>query len=85
MVLAVFYMRDHVPFEATSHDLPGVTRSYQGFWHAAVESGMSRIYGGIHFMPANVQGLLTGARTGAYVARRRLRRLRTNDQAEQTS
>ena len=45
----------------------------RGFWDAALESGMSRIYGGIHFRSANVQGLLTGARTGAYVARHYLR------------
>jgi hypothetical protein len=37
---------------------------------------MSRIYGGIHFTSANVHGLLTGARTGAYVARNRLKKLR---------
>jgi membrane-associated phospholipid phosphatase len=73
MVLAVFYARDRVPFEAVSDDLPGVTRSYDGFWEAALESGMSRIYGGIHFMSGNVQGLLGGARTGAYVARNRLK------------
>jgi len=76
MVLAVFYRRDRVVFDAVSDDLPGVTRSYQGFWDAALESGMSRIYGGIHFMSANVQGLLAGSRTGAYVARTKLKPLR---------
>jgi membrane-associated phospholipid phosphatase len=73
VVLALFYERDRVPFDALSDDLPGVVRSYDGFWDAALESGMSRIYGGIHFRSANVQGLLTGARTGAYVARLYLR------------
>lgn len=72
MVLLLFYGRDRVAFAAVSDDLPGVTRAYGGFWEAALESGMSRIYGGIHFMSANVQGLLTGARTGAYVMRHRL-------------
>ena len=75
-VLAAFYARDRVPFEAVSDDLPGVTRSYQGFWDAALESGMSRIYGGIHFMSANVQGLEIGALAGAYVAHNRLKPLR---------
>ncbi len=37
---------------------------------------MSRIYGGIHFMSANVQGLLSGARTGHYVMHHELRPLR---------
>ena len=40
---------------------------------------MSRIYGGIHFRSANVQGLLTGARTGVYVARHDLRPKRRHD------
>ena len=35
---------------------------------------MSRIYGGIHFMSANVEGRLTGARTGGgYVSYHYLR------------
>jgi len=75
-VLAVFYADDRVPFDAISDDLPGVRRSYEGFWQAALESGMSRIYGGIHFMSANVQGLEIGARTGTYVAHNRLKSLR---------
>jgi hypothetical protein len=28
---------------------------------------MSRIYGGIHFLSANLYGLATGAQTGEYV------------------
>jgi len=35
---------------------------------AAAEAGMSRIYGGIHFMSANEHGLLCGAQLGGYVA-----------------
>jgi hypothetical protein len=74
-VLALFYRRDNVSFGVGSDDLPGVFRFYRGFWEAALESGMSRIYGGIHFMSGNVQGLLTGARTGNYVFRNELRPL----------
>jgi hypothetical protein len=72
-VLAAFYRRDRVAFSVGSDDLPGVLRSYHGFSHAAYESGMSRVYGGIHFTSANVHGLLGGARIGNYVAHRRLR------------
>ena len=75
-VLASFYGRDRVEFLCGSDDLPGVVRSYRGFWHAAEESGMSRIYGGIHFISANVHGLLSGARTGHYVMHHELRPLR---------
>jgi PAP2 superfamily len=66
-VLAHFFGTDHVPFSVGSDDLPGVHRSYQGFSDAAHESGLSRIYGGIHFMSANLNGLATGEATGDYV------------------
>ncbi|MEG4986494.1 phosphatase PAP2 family protein [Microcoleus sp. BR0-C5] len=42
-------------------------RTYQNFSEAADESGMSRLYGGIHFMSANVNGLSAGRNVGNYV------------------
>ena len=42
-------------------------RTYQNFSQAADESGMSRIFGGIHFMSANVDGLNAGRNVGNYV------------------
>ena len=45
---------------------PAVHRSIRGR-EAAAEAGLSRIFGGIHFMSANQQGLQSGARIGAYV------------------
>lgn len=42
-------------------------RTYENFGQAADESGMSRIYGGIHFMSANVDGLSSGRSLGNYV------------------
>ena len=42
-------------------------RTYENFGQAADESGMSRIYGGIHFMSANVDGLSSGRNVGNYV------------------
>ena len=42
-------------------------RTYQNFSEAADESGMSRLYGGIHFMSANVDGLSAGRNVGNYV------------------
>jgi len=67
-VLAYFFGEDRIRFSVGSDDLPGVTRSYKSFSEAAFESGLSRIYGGIHFMSANIQGLSTGAAVGTYVA-----------------
>ncbi|MEG4169960.1 MULTISPECIES: chemotaxis protein CheB [unclassified Microcoleus] len=42
-------------------------RTYKNFSEAADESGMSRLYGGIHFMSANVNGLSAGRNVGNYV------------------
>ncbi|NJM61989.1 MAG: phosphatase PAP2 family protein [Oscillatoriales cyanobacterium RU_3_3] len=44
-------------------------RTYENFSEAADESGISRIYGGIHFMSANVDGLNAGRNLGNYVVR----------------
>ena len=57
----------HSAFTATSDGLPGVTRSYTSFSQAAQEAGMSRIYGGIHYMFDNVEGLVCGQKVGQYV------------------
>lgn len=66
-VLALFFGSDSLPFTTTSEDLPGATRSFGSFWEAAAEAGMSRVFGGIHFMSANQQGLQSGAMLGRYV------------------
>ena len=63
-VLAAFFGSDNVPFTTTSEDMPGVSRSYNSFSQAAEEAGMSRIYGGIHFLSANLNGLASGAELG---------------------
>jgi membrane-associated phospholipid phosphatase len=67
VVLASFYGRDDVAFSVESDDLAGKRRFYPGFAAAAIESGISRIYGGIHFMSANLYGLSSGGSIGEYV------------------
>ena len=47
---------DNYSFTATSIGLPGVTRTYTSFEQAAEEAGMSRIYGGIHFLFSDTAG-----------------------------
>jgi hypothetical protein len=61
------FFGDNVGFTTTSSGLPGVSRSYNSFAAAADEAGMSRIYGGIHFLAADVDGLATGRALGNYV------------------
>ncbi|MFM6532414.1 MAG: hypothetical protein ACKPIB_29720, partial [Dolichospermum sp.] len=40
---------------------------FSNFTNAANEAGISRIYGGIHFNSANLEGLATGRSVGNYV------------------
>ncbi|HEV8610802.1 MAG TPA: phosphatase PAP2 family protein [Thermoanaerobaculia bacterium] len=72
-ILATFFGSDDMAFTTESEDLPGVVRSFTSFSAAAAEAGMSRIYGGIHFLSANEAGLSSGAALGAYVSANFLR------------
>src|SRR5262245_3336785 len=44
-----------------------ITLSWATFSQAAAEAGMSRLFGGIHFMDGNLQGQKVGRRVGALV------------------
>jgi hypothetical protein len=44
------------------------TRQFNSFYHAANEAAISRLYGGIHFRPAIVNGSRQGHRLGEFVA-----------------
>jgi hypothetical protein len=68
-VLAHFFGTDAVAFTSTSETIPGVRRSYPGFWAAAEEAGKSRIFGGIHWEFDNREGLICGRAVGDYVSR----------------
>jgi hypothetical protein len=63
------HLGDRVRFEATSVTLPGATRRFKSFAHAAREAGMSRVYGGIHFLHAVEDGLTQGRSIGRAVSR----------------
>jgi membrane-associated phospholipid phosphatase len=68
-ILARFVGTDHVPFTIGSDAVPGVTRSYSSFADAAHEIALSRIYGGIHFLSADLDGLSMGQAIGEHVDR----------------
>ena len=59
---------DRISFVATSTSLPGVTRQFKSFSEAASENGMSRVYGGIHFLHAVQDGLQQGKGIGHSVS-----------------
>ena len=60
---------DDARFEVTSTTLPGVTRRFKSFTDAAWENGMSRVYGGIHFLRAVIDGYWQGKGVGRVVSR----------------
>jgi hypothetical protein len=68
-VLADVFGTDDVPFEVdwSRYGFTDVTRSYDGFWDAADEEAISRVYGGIHFSFDSVAGQGIGADVGGYV------------------
>jgi membrane-associated phospholipid phosphatase len=60
---------DHLRFDMTSTTLPGVTRRFKSFTEAAVENGLSRVYGGIHFLHAVKDGYAQGQGIGRSISR----------------
>ena len=58
-----------VPFAVTSVTLKGATRRFKSFSHAAREAGMSRVFGGIHFVHAVEDGWAAGESIGRDIAR----------------
>lgn len=62
-----FFGRDDIPFSAYSAD-SGTTRSYDSFSGALAELVEARIWGGVHFRTADVQGVKIGQGVAEYVA-----------------
>ncbi|MDB5525002.1 MAG: phosphoesterase PA-phosphatase [Rhizobium sp.] len=66
VVLAKLFGENYA-FEDHTHEADGlIPRKYKSFWDAAEEAGISRLYGGIHYRAAIVQGLQQGKCIGAY-------------------
>ena len=61
-----YMLGDDIAFTNASIGLPGVFRSFDNFVDAAVEAARSRIYGGIHFSSAGVEGLELGKDVADY-------------------
>ena len=52
--------------DATEMEFGLPARKYTSFWQAAEEAGISRFYGGIHYMPAIENGMAGGRRVGEH-------------------
>lgn len=61
------YFGDQTSFALTSEILPAVVRNYSSFTQAVQEAFDARIYGGIHFRTACLDGRATGAQVGDLV------------------
>ncbi|HVQ14217.1 MAG TPA: hypothetical protein VMS40_11530, partial [Vicinamibacterales bacterium] len=64
------HVGERVGFSVTSTTLPGEPRQFRSFADAAREAGMSRVYGGIHFLHAVEDGWAQGQGIGRVVARK---------------
>jgi hypothetical protein len=71
-VLEALHGDDRFPFTLRSQSLFGIERRFERFSEAAAEAGMSRIYGGIHFMSANREGQILGRQVGLWAMRNHL-------------
>jgi membrane-associated phospholipid phosphatase len=60
---------DYTHFNVISTTLPGAVRSFKRFSDAARENGMSRVYGGIHFLHSVREGYAQGQGIGRAVSR----------------
>ena len=67
VVLTSFYGTDALSFSVGSDAVPGVLRNYQSVNDCVNEIAMSRLYGGIHFMSANLDGQACGAKVGQFI------------------
>ncbi|BCJ40241.1 haloperoxidase [Actinoplanes ianthinogenes] len=67
-----FFGRDDIPMSAYSSD-SGTTRSFDSFSSALAEVVEARIWGGVHFRSADVEGVRIGFGTARYVLAREFR------------
>jgi membrane-associated phospholipid phosphatase len=68
VVLSAFFGENYAFSDETHVDDGLAARSYTSFWQAAEEAALSRLYGGIHFPAANINGLAQGRCIGGYAA-----------------
>ncbi|MGV3538963.1 MAG: vanadium-dependent haloperoxidase [Rufibacter sp.] len=67
-VILTHYFGDHFKYTDTVEERFGLpARSFTSFQEAALEAGISRLYGGIHFMDAIENGRTQGLQVGEWV------------------
>jgi len=71
-----FFGRDRIPFAVESSRFPGRPRHFAGFSEAIDEVIEARIWGGIHFRKADVDGAKLGTQVARWERRHYFRRVR---------
>jgi len=66
-ILERFFGTDAIEFTTTSDGLPGAVRTFKTLSDCRAEIGMSRVYGGIHVMSDNLEGLKVGLKVADWV------------------
>lgn len=66
-ILALFFGRDDIRYQATWDGAGGATRSYSGFNQMANEQERARVYGGIHYTFDQTAGQSAGRNVGNFV------------------
>lgn len=74
-LLERWFGTDDIEFSTTSDGLPGAVRSFKKLSDARKEIGMSRVWGGIHFMCDNLAGQEAGLKIADHVWANALRPL----------
>lgn len=75
-LLERWFGTDDIEFTTTSDGLPGAVRTFTKLSDARREVGMSRVYGGIHTMSANLEGQKAGMKVADYVFENALKPLK---------
>lgn len=75
-LLERYFGTDDIEFTTTSDGLPGAVRTFKKLSDARREVGMSRVYGGIHTMSANLEGQKAGMKIADYVFENALKPVR---------
>lgn len=79
-MIKLFYGTDKVSFEGPSPDLViwpqlrGVTRRWDSLSEAAEENGMSRIYGGVHWMKDHTEAMKAGSQIAKHTYKKIFRK-----------
>ena len=67
-IILTHLLGDNFEFLDTSEEKYGLpARNFKSFFHASEEAAISRIYGGIHYMPAITYGVEQGEKVGNHI------------------